>query len=81
MKEIIVKFTPFVFKQIVFIKDLQTGNFIEEAIPQTEVLKYISSIKNVKEIHLFGNETYAKKIKEDCLTKYNLKNVEIKINN
>ena len=78
-KEVIIKFEPFVFKQTVFIKN-EDGTIDKEQIPQKEVASYISLLTNVSKVHLFGNEKFASKIKEDCLTKYSLEKMEIIIN-
>ena len=79
MKEVIVKFEPFVFKQTIFIKN-EDGTIEKEQIPQKELASYISLLTDVEKVHLFGNEDFAKKIKEECITKYNLQNMEIIIN-
>ena len=82
MKEIIVKFEPFVFRQTIFIKDLDSGEVKEQHIPQKELSSYISLLnEDVKKVHFFGNEKFAEKIKEECLTKYKMNtNTEIIIN-
>ena len=63
MKEIIIKFEPFTFKQVVFIKNSETGEITQEAVPQKELSSYISLLDDVDEVHLFGNKKYAEKIK------------------
>lgn len=79
-KELIIKFEPFVFKQTVFAK-MEDGTIIKEQVPQKELASFISLLDNVSKIHFFGNESYAMKIKEECITKYNLKeNIVIEIN-
>lgn len=71
MKELIIKFEPFIFKQTVFIKD-EKGVITQQQVPQKELASFISLIDNIGKIHFFGNEKYAKKIKEECLTQYKL---------
>ena len=78
MKEIIIKFEPFIFKQTVFIKE--DNKITRDEVPQKELANYISSLKDVDKIHLFGNKKFAEKIKEECLTKYEINNLEILIN-
>lgn len=76
MKELIIKFQPFVFKQTVFIKE---GNKLsEEQVPQRDLANYISLCKGVDTVHFFGNEKFAKKVREDCICKYNLTPNKIK---
>lgn len=79
MKEIIIKFEPFVFKQLVFIKDNETGNIQQEYIPQKELASYLSLKQDICKIHLFGNAKFAEKIKKECATKYSI-NTDIIIN-
>lgn len=78
MKEVIIKFQPFVFKQTVFIKEGE--ELYTHQVPQRELASYISLLANVKCVHLFGNAKYAKKLKDECCTKYNLNNLDILIN-
>ncbi len=78
--EVIVKFTPFIFKQSVFIKDISTGKIEEKQIPQKELVSFLSLLPKVEKIHLFGNEAYANKIKEEFFTKYKTKGVIVLIN-
>lgn len=80
MKEIIIKFEPFVFKQTVYVKDDETGNVSEEHIPQAELANFISLQQDLHKIHFFGNAKFAQKIKTECVTKYKLDEVEILIN-
>ena len=80
MKEIVVKFEPFVFKQTIFIKDEETGIIEQESIPQKELASYLSLKENICKIHFFGNKNFAEKIKAECLTKYKMNNIEILIN-
>lgn len=80
MKEIVVKFEPFVFKQTLFIKDEETGVIEEENIPQKELASYLSLREDICKVHFFGNEKFAEKIKTECLTKYKMNNIEILIN-
>ena len=72
MKEIVIKFEPFVFKQTVFIKDTQTGQVSQQSIPQKELTNFISLQTEAEKIHFFGNKKLAEKIKEECVTKYKL---------
>lgn len=76
MKELIIKFQPFVFKQTVFIKDGR--NLIEESVPQKDLASYISLCKDVDCVHFFGNAKFANKIKEECITKYRIKPNQVK---
>ena len=82
MKDIIIKFEPFVFKQNIFIRDNETGEVIQECVPQKEITSYISLLKDdIEKVHFFGNKDFAEKIKAECLTQYNLNNLDIIINN
>lgn len=76
MKEVIIKFTPFVFKQTVFIKDGE--HLIEQKVPQKEVAKFIAFCKDINTVHFFGNEHYAKKVKEECILKYQMQPNQVK---
>lgn len=79
MKELIIKFEPFIFKQTIFIKE--DNDIIKQIqIPQKELAKFISLQENVSEIHFFGNKKFAEKIQEECITKYKLTNVRFSIN-
>ena len=80
MKEAVIKFEPFVFKQTVFIRDNETGEIIQEQIPQKELASYLSLKEDICKVHFFGNEKFAGKIKTECLTKYKMDKVEIIIN-
>ena len=81
MKDIIVKFEPFILKQTVFIKDLETNEVKCEKIPQKDLFKLLSVQKDdIDTIHFFGNKNYIEKFKTDCYSKYDLKNVNIQIN-
>lgn len=80
MKEIVVKFEPFVLKQTVFIKDLETGNITEKHIPQKELSSYLSLEEDLQKIHFFGNAKFAEKLKVECVTKYNMTKVEFVFN-
>lgn len=80
MKEVVIKFEPFVFKQTVFIKDEETGDIMQEQIPQKELANYLSLKEDLHKIHFFGNAKFAEKIKIECTTKYKMNNVEILIN-
>lgn len=80
MKEIVVKFEPFVFKQTLFIKDEETGAIEQENIPQKELASYLSLREDICKVHFFGNEKFAEKIKTECLTKYKINNIEFLIN-
>ena len=79
MKEVIIKFEPFVFKQTVFIKH-ENGTLTEEKVPQKELASYISLLEDVDKVHLFGQDKFAMKVKEECLTKYKVNNIDICIN-
>ena len=59
MKEIVVKFEPFVFKQTLFIKDEETGAIEQENIPQAELTNYLSLKEDLHKIHFFGNAKFA----------------------
>ena len=80
MKELIVKIAPFILKQSVYIRDIETGEIKEECIPQKELAHFISLQQDIKEIHLFGHEKFVKKIQEECMYKYNMKDFVFKIN-
>lgn len=80
MKEAVIKFEPFVFKQTVFIKDRDTGEVKREQIPQNELASYLSLKEDICRVHFFGNEKFADKIKTECFTKYKMDKVEIIIN-
>ena len=80
MKEAVIKFEPFVFKQTVFIKDNDTGEVKREQIPQSELASYLSLKEDICRVHFFGNEKFADKIKTECFTKYKMDKVEIIIN-
>ena len=54
MKELIIKFQPFVFKQTVFVKD--GSKLKEEQVPQKDLANYISLCEGVHTVHFFGNE-------------------------
>lgn len=79
MKEVIVKFEPFVFKQTVFIKN-EKGEITEAKVPQKELSSYLSLLSDVGNIHLFGNQVFAEKIKKECVTQYGLNDIVILIN-
>ena len=79
MKEIVIKFEPFVFKQTVFIKD-ENGEITQEHIPQKELTNFISLQEDVSKVHFFGNRKFAEKLRDECVTKYKLDKVEILIN-
>lgn len=79
MKEMVIRFEPFVFKQTAFIRT-EEGQVIQEKIPQKELSSYISLHNDIEKIHFFGNYKFAEKIKQECISKYNLRNVEIVIN-
>ena len=72
MKEIVIKFEPFVFKQTVFIRD-ENGGIDQEQIPQKELASYLSLKEDICKVHFFGNEKFAEKLKTECVTKYKLK--------
>ena len=70
MKELIIKFQPFVFKQVVFIKEGRKVS--QQEVPQRELAEFISLCNNVDCVHFFGNEKFARKIKDDCICKYKM---------
>lgn len=80
MTEVVIKFEPFVFKQTVFIKDVQTGIITQESIPQKDLASYLSLKTDLHKIHFFGNAKFAEKIKTECATKYNLQDQLFSIN-
>ena len=80
MKEAVIKFEPFVFKQTIFIRDDNTGEVERKDIPQKEIASYLSFVNDINKIHFFGNEKFAEKIKKEFLTKYKMEKVEILIN-
>lgn len=71
MKEIVIKFEPFVFKQTVFIKN-EDGQISQELVPQKELTNFISLQTDIDKVHFFGNRKFAEKIKDECVTKYKL---------
>ena len=77
MKEIVIQFEPFVFKQTVFIKD--GDNITQEKIPQKELANYISLQEDLKAVHFFGNVNFANKLKNEFITKYKLKEKDVNI--
>lgn len=79
MKEVVIKFKPFILNQAVFIRD-EDGNITEEAVPQKSLAEYISLIPNVNKIHFFGNKKFAEKIKNEFLTKYSNNTIEFLFN-
>lgn len=80
MKEVVIKFEPFVFKQTIFLKDEQTGTIIIDSIPQKEIASYLSLREDIHKVHFFGNKKFAEKIKTECATKYKMDSIEILIN-
>lgn len=70
MKQIVIKFEPFVFRQTVFIKDEDSGEITQESIPQKELASYLSLEEDICKVHFFGNEKFANKIKTECISKY-----------
>ena len=83
MKEISIKLAPFVLKQTIFIR--QVSQIGEDTlttidIPQSQIASFISLQTDLTNVHLFGNQKLAKKIQENCLKKYNVKNVMFTIN-
>ena len=79
MKEIVIKFEPFVFKQTVFIRD-ENGEIDQEQIPQKELASYLSLKEDICKVHFFGNEKFAEKLKIECVTKYKLQDSLFYIN-
>ena len=59
MKEAIIKFEPFVFKQTVFIRDDETGEVVQEHILQAELTNYLSLKEDLHKIHFFANAKFA----------------------
>lgn len=80
MKEAIVKFEPFTFRQSVYFRDTKTGKIEQERIPQSELSNYLSLVDDIETIHFFGNEKFVRKFKTECLTKYKMEKVNILIN-
>lgn len=79
MKELIIKFEPFVFKQTVFIKH-EDGHVEKTNIPQKEISSYISLRPDIDKVHFFGNDKFIMKFKNECITKYKVNNVKFYIN-
>ena len=79
MKEIVIKFEPFVFKQTVFIRD-ENGGIDQEQIPQKELASSLSLKEDICKVHFFGNEKFAEKLKTECVTKYKLQDSLFYIN-
>ena len=80
MKDVIIKFEPFVLKQQMYIKDDTTGHVDEYKVLQKEIPIYLSLLTDIKCVHLFGNEKFVEKIKTDCITKFQMENVKFEIN-
>lgn len=81
MKEMIIKLAPFVLKQTVYIIDKETKEVKEDKIPQKELASYISLHEDeINCIHLFGNESFIKKVQEECSCKYKVCKCDFKIN-
>ena len=83
MKEIGIKIAPFVLKQTVFIREVSEigdDNVTTVSMPWNEIPKFISLQTDLDKVYLFGSQKFAKKIQEDCLVKYNVKNVTFVIN-
>lgn len=83
MKEISIRITPFVLKQTIFIREVAEigeDTLTTISIPQSQIASFISLQPQLERVHLFGNQKFAKKIQEDCLKKYNVKNVTFTIN-
>ena len=78
MKEVIIKFEPFIFKQTVFIKD--GDKILREEVSQKDLANFVSLLEGIDKVHLFGNEKFAEKIKEECVTKYKTNNIDFCIN-
>lgn len=80
MKELVIHVGPFVFKSEVIIKDNDLGTYETVKVPQRDLASFISSQKDITKVHLYGNDKVVRKIEEDCLTKFNVKNVAFSIN-
>ena len=76
MKELIIKFQPFIFKQLVFIKDGR--KITQQEVPPKELASFISLCEGIDTVHFFGNQKYAERIAEECKCKYNIKTKNIK---
>ncbi len=82
MKKIIIKYIPFTFDQVVYIKEIETDEDVKILHVKTdEISKFISETEDIEEVHLYGNEKIIKNIRKDCLTKYRLHNIDFYINN
>ena len=68
MKEIIIKFKPFVLKQTVFIKE--NDKIIEQKMAKKELPDFLAKANDIDVIHFFGNQKYVEKIKDECLSKF-----------
>lgn len=80
MKELAIHVAPFTFKCKGMLKDIELGTYEIVKIPQREIASFISVQEDLRKVHLFGNDKIVRKIKEDCLTKYNVNNVLFVIN-
>lgn len=83
MKELSIKLAPFILKQTIFIREMQeirTDVVTSIEVPQREIASYISLQTDVERVHLFGNQKLARKIQEDCLSKYKVKNIDFVFN-
>ena len=79
MDELIIKFEPFTLKQTIFIKH-EDGSIGRKEIPQSELTSFISLHPDICKIHFFGNEEFVSKIKEECITKYKMNNIDFCVN-
>lgn len=77
--ELVVKFEPFVLQQTIFIKHAD-GTIEQKDIPQKELASFISLQEDLSKVHFFGNKEFVSKVKEECLTKYKLKETIFCIN-
>ena len=68
MKEIIVKFKPFVLNQTVFIKE--NDKIIERKMSQKDLPDFIAKANDIDSVHFFGSQRYVEKIKDECLSRF-----------
>lgn len=73
MDKIIIKLSMFSLFQTIYI---QHGEEIQRLEYKFEDLPEIISKSNVKEVHIFGQEAYAKKLKIDTRAKFSIDDIE-----
>ena len=83
MREIIIKYNPFLFSQTVFIRDDMSKMVTNYSVKTPDLNRFVSEVgkkKDVKAIHLFGNEKMVNKMKTECATQYDVNPAKFYIN-